>query len=128
MTLERRPSVARVRGSFGFALAGLLALVRGQPNVRVHIASALVVLALAAALRLAPLEIAVLALTIGLVFVAEGLNTAIESAVDLASPSHHPLAREAKDVAAGAVLVSAVTAVVVGAVLLGPRLLALLRA
>jgi diacylglycerol kinase (ATP) len=63
---------------------------------------------------------------IGLVWTAEGVNTAIEAVVDLASPDMHPLAGKAKDVAAGAVLLAALAAVVVGLLVFGPRVLALL--
>ena len=64
-------------------------------------------------------------LAIGLCMTAEAFNTAIESVVDLASPEQHPLAGRAKDVAAGAVLLAAMTAVVVGVIVFGPRLLAI---
>ena len=69
---------------------------------------------------------AVLALAIGLVLVGEAFNTALEAVVDLASPSRHPLAKVAKDVAAAGVLLAAATAALVGLLILGPRLLALL--
>ena len=68
-------------------------------------------------------ELAILLLTIGFVLVLEALNTALEALVDLASPEYHPLAKIAKDVAAAAVLIAAITAVLVGLVLLLPRLL-----
>jgi diacylglycerol kinase (ATP) len=63
---------------------------------------------------------------IGLVLTAEGINTAIEAVVDLASPEQHLLAGRAKDVAAGAVLIAAVVAAVIGLLVFGPRVLALL--
>jgi diacylglycerol kinase len=65
---------------------------------------------------------AVIVLTIAMVFTAEFINTAIEAIVDLASPDHHPLAKVGKDVGAGAVLVAALAAVVVGLLILGPPL------
>jgi diacylglycerol kinase (ATP) len=116
----------RVLQSFGFARAGIVTLIQTQPNARVHIALGALAAWLAYVLGLSPLECAVLALTMGLVLVSEAINSAIETVVDLASPAIHPLARQAKDVAAGAVLLSAVTAMVVGLVLFGPRLLLLL--
>jgi diacylglycerol kinase (ATP) len=76
-------------------------------------------------LRIAHWEWVVLTLTIGLVLAAEGFNTAIEATVDLATRDRHPLARIAKDVAAGSVLICALTAVVVGVLIFGPRLWAL---
>jgi diacylglycerol kinase (ATP) len=67
-----------------------------------------------------------LVLTIALVLAAEGFNTAVEAAVDLASPFYHPLAKIAKDVAAGTVLLTAIASVIVGLILFLPRLLSLL--
>jgi len=116
----------RVLRSFSFAGAGIVALIQTQPNARVHIALGVLAVWLAYTLKLPPLECAVLALTMGLVLISEAINSAIEAVVDLASPAIHPLARQAKDMAAGAVLLSAVTAVIVGLILFGPRLLQLL--
>jgi diacylglycerol kinase (ATP) len=114
----------RVLRSFGFAGAGIVTLLHTQPNARVHVALGAGAASLAFWLGLSALECAVLVLTMGLVLVAEAVNTAIEAVVDLASPSIHPLAQRAKDIAAGAVLLSAVTAVLVGLALFGPRLIA----
>jgi diacylglycerol kinase len=77
---------------------------------------------MAAWLRVSRVEWAILVLTIAAVIILEGLNTAIEAAVDLASPQVHPLAKVAKDVAAGMVLVAAVAAAAVGGLILGPPL------
>jgi diacylglycerol kinase len=65
---------------------------------------------------------AILVVTIAMVFMAEFINTAIEAVVDLASPAHHPLAKVGKDVGAGAVLVAALAAIIVGLLILGPPL------
>ena len=83
------------------------------------------VLAFAAWLRITALEWAVLVLAMALVLVLEALNTAVELTVTLASPERHPLAKAAKDVAAGMVLIAAIASVVVGVVILGPRLIGL---
>jgi diacylglycerol kinase len=117
--------VRRVVRSFGFATAGIMTLVLTQPNARVHVVLGAGAASVAFWLGLSAMEWAVLALTVGLVLVAEAVNTAIEAAVDIASPSIHPLARQAKDIAAGGVLISAITAVIVGVALFGPRLLAM---
>jgi diacylglycerol kinase len=85
---------------------------------------ALGVSALGIALGLPAAHLALLLGAIGLVLVTEVFNTAIEAAVDLASPHWHPLARDAKDMAAGAVLVAAIIAALTGLLLLGPPLLA----
>jgi diacylglycerol kinase len=80
------------------------------------------VIALGAWLSLSRIEWAILALAMGLVWIAEFFNTALEAVVDLASPDIHPLAKVSKDVGAAAVLIAAITSVVVGLLILGPPL------
>src|SRR5689334_16055178 len=113
--------------SFRYAFAGLFHVARSQRNFRIHMAAALVAAALALALGFAPLEWAVLATIITLVMTLEMVNTVIEAVVDLASPEYHVLAKIAKDMAAGAVLLTAIGAVVVGLFLFVPHLLPLIR-
>jgi diacylglycerol kinase len=108
--------------SFGYAFAGLGFLLRTQRNARVHVAVGTLACVLAAWLRVSRVEWAVLVFTIALVIILEGLNTAVECAIDLASPQVHPLAKAAKDLAAGMVLVAAVASVAVGLLILGPPL------
>jgi undecaprenol kinase len=112
----------RVIRSFRFAGAGVVFVVRTQPNARVHLLVASLVITAAALLRVGPLAWAILLLDIALVISLEAMNTAIEFAVDLASPGYHDLAKAAKDVAAAAVLVAATLSVVVGLLVLGPPL------
>jgi diacylglycerol kinase len=95
---------------------------RTQPNAWLHAAITLVVVALGIWLRLGRTDWVLILLTIGLVWVAEFLNTAIEAVVDLASPRQHKLAQIAKDGSAGAVLLAAIIAVLVGLLVLGPPL------
>jgi len=73
-------------------------------------------------LRLPPRDFAIIIVTITLVWAAELTNTAIEAAIDLASPDRHPLAKAGKDAAAGAVLVTAIGAILIGLLILGPPL------
>lgn len=108
--------------SFYFAFAGLSYLFRTQRNARVHAMVGMTVCALAAYVGISLAEWAVLVFTIALVLILEGLNTAIEMAIDLASPNIHPLAKAAKDLAAGMVLVGAIASVAVGLLILGPPL------
>ena len=108
--------------SFRYAGRGLRALVASQPNARIHAAATLAAGLLALALDLSPLEGCALVLAIGLVWLAEALNTALELLCDLASPKPHPLVARAKDVAAGGVLAAALAAALVGLLLFGPRL------
>jgi diacylglycerol kinase (ATP) len=116
-----RPAPSRL-ASFRYAFAGWWYMLRTQRNAWIHAVLSTVVFALGLLLGLGRLEWALLVLTIGLVWMAEFVNTALEAVVDLASPDLHPLAKVGKDVAAAAVLVGAATAVVVGLLILGPPL------
>ncbi len=108
--------------SFRYAFAGIWHTLKTQRNAKIHTAITVAVLLLGVWLRLPAPDWAVLALTIGVVFAAEIINTAIEAVVDLVAPEFHPLAKIAKDAAAGSVLVLAVAAVVVGLLILLPPL------
>lgn len=110
--------------SFGHAAAGIVYVLRTQRNARIHAAIAVAVIAVGLLLGLPRIDWAVLILTIGMVFIAEFVNTVVEALVDLISPQIHPLARVAKDVSSGAVLVLALVAVAVGLLILGPPLCA----
>lgn len=116
-----------MRGSlvktFRDAFTGLGHVVRTQRNARIHLAITLLVFVIAAWLRITAQDWAILVLTAALVWTSELINTALEALVDLASPQEQPLARAAKDLAAGAVLIAALAAIVVGVLLLGPALL-----
>ena len=92
--------------------------------MRIHAVAAVAVVAGAALLRLPALSCALLALATALVLTAELLNTALEALVDLASPVEHPLAKQAKDVAAAAVLIASAAAVATAAFVLWDRLAA----
>ncbi len=116
------PLVAFTR-SFGHASAGLRYLFRSQRNARIHLALTALAAALALWLGIEASEWAILSLTVGFVLACEALNTAIEAALDRISADHHPLAKVAKDTAAGAVLIAAITALTVAAFLFLPRLL-----
>lgn len=108
--------------SFRHAFAGWAYVIRTQRNAWIHGLASVSVFALGLWLGLSRLEWVVIVLAIALVWMAEFINTALEAVVDLASPNLHPLAKVGKDVAAAAVLVGALTAAVVGALILGPPL------
>jgi diacylglycerol kinase (ATP) len=109
--------------SFKYAWAGISYSFHTQRNFRIHVAVCAMAIALSIVLHLSPVEIAVIGITSGLVLALELLNTAIESLVDLTvKQTYHELAKIAKDCAAGAVLVSALVAVLVAGMLLLPRL------
>ena len=125
---DRAPAPARAATllvAFRYAFAGIRYLLWTQRNAKIHIALGLAAVALGL-LRIERGEWLALVLTIALVLVAEGVNTAVEAVVDLASPGYHPLAKTAKDVAAGTVLLAAIASVIVGLIVFLPRLLALL--
>ena len=108
--------------AFGHAFRGWGHVLRTQHNAWIHSAIATAVVMIGLWIGLPPRDWAIIVLTIAMVFTAEFINTAIEAVVDLASPVHHPLAKVGKDVGAGAVLVAALAAIVVGLLILGPPL------
>ena len=104
----------RLWRSFNHAFEGIMYATRTQPNMRVHLVAAALVLMASLVLRLDRFYVIALIVLIGMVLALELLNTAIEAMVDLLTVTHHPLAKTAKDAAAGAVLVASIAAVVVG--------------
>ncbi|MFD2785695.1 diacylglycerol kinase family protein [Hymenobacter rubripertinctus] len=122
-TPRRFPALLRQRAaSFGHALRGVGAALRTEVHLWFHAAATVAVVALGLYCGLARWEWVAVVLSVGAVWCAELVNTAVEAVVDLVSPQYHPLAGRAKDVAAGAVLVMALAAAVVGVVVFGPRL------
>lgn len=110
--------------SFQYAFAGIWYTLRTQRNAQIHLTMVILIVALGLALNINLTEWAIVALTMGFVIVTEMLNTVAESAMDYITTDYDPHVKVIKDVAAGAVLVSALTAVAVGLLILGPRLLA----
>lgn len=109
--------------SFHHAFAGWLHVLRTQRNAWIHAVATFIVFVIALWVGLDRLSWALLLVTVGLVWISEFLNTALEAIVDLASPDVHPLAQVGKDVGAAAVLISALVAIIVGLLILGPPLL-----
>ncbi len=112
---------AKFIAGFGYAFHGLWYALRTQRNARVHIAVAILAILVSIFFHISAVEFAMIFVAITGVFVAEMFNTVIEICVDLASPTYHPLAKIAKDVAAGAVLLNAMLSVVIGLFVLGPH-------
>ena len=109
--------------SFKYAWAGIIYGFQTQRNFRIHVAVCVLAIGLSLFLRLETVEIAIISITSGLVLTLELVNTAIESIVDLTvKQSYHELAKVAKDCAAGAVLVSALVALLVASTLILPPL------
>lgn len=113
--------------SLKFAVRGVATMLATQHNAWLHAVATVVVVAIGLTVRLSASEWCWIVLAITSVWTAEALNTAFEFLTDVASPDFHPIAGRAKDVAAGAVLVAACGAVVVGWLVLGPHVLAWLR-
>ncbi len=112
--------------SFRYAFSGWWYVIRTQKNAWIHAVISVAVLTAALWLRISARDMAVLILTIAMVWMGEFLNTALEAVVDLASPELHPLAKVGKDVGAAAVLIAAIASILIGLLILGPPLLAVL--
>ena len=108
--------------SFSYAATGIYFCLRTQRNMRIHVVAGFSAMGLGIWLEVPLVHLALVAVVSSLVVTMEMLNTAIENAVDLYTHRRHPLAKIAKDVAAAAVLVSAINAVLVGLMVLGPSL------
>jgi diacylglycerol kinase len=107
--------------SFRYALKGIRVLVASQPNARIHLMAALVVIFLGLWFDISSQEWLILVGFISLVICLEAVNTAIEYLTDLVSPEYNPLAGKVKDIAAGAVLIAAIGAVVAGVMIFLPK-------
>ena len=114
----------RIR-SFKFAFAGIWTMLKSQHNAWLHAVATLVVVVAGFYFRVTPSQWCWLVLAVIAVWTAEALNTAFELLADVASPDFHPLVKQAKDVAAGAVLIAAIGAVIIGLLILGPCCMAL---
>jgi diacylglycerol kinase (ATP) len=108
---RRRISIVE---SFNYAVEGIIHVLRTHRNMRIHLAAATIVLVLALWIGVDRLELVALLLAIAFVLIAEMVNSAIEAAIDLATSSFDPLAKLAKDIAAGAVLIASINAIAVG--------------
>lgn len=104
----------KMTDSFGHAIDGMIYCIKTQRNMRIHVLAAVTVMAASLFLRLSRVEIMILYLVIAFVIVCEMFNTAIEKAIDISIKEYNPLAKVSKDVAAGAVLVSALCSIAIG--------------
>ena len=108
--------------SFKYACMGIKSAIKSERNMKIHVLATLIVTALGFILGLDPLEWVACIFSIVIVISSEMLNTAIETIVDLVSPNINPLAKKTKDIAAGAVLVLAIGALVVGLIIFIPKI------
>ncbi len=112
----------RLFNSFGYAINGIIDMIGAEPNARIHLVFAVLVILSGWAFEVSLTEWSILGICIAAVFAAEAFNTAIEYLTDLASPEQHPLAGKAKDAAAGAVLCCAIGSAVAGLLIFGPKI------
>ena len=119
---RKRQSLAK---SFYHAFAGIFATIQTERNIKIHLGFVTLVLIAGFALRISITEWMLVLTLFGLVLALELVNTAVESTVDLVTEERHPLAKKAKDAAAGAVLIAAINAAIIGCIIFVPKLLAL---
>jgi diacylglycerol kinase (ATP) len=126
--MESRPFqfTGRIR-SFRYAMVGIIRMISCQHNAWIHSIATGVVIAAGFLFHLSRSEWCWIVLAVSIVWTAEALNTAFEFLADAASPNFHPGVRDAKDVAAGAVLITAVASLVIGAIIFWPHLMGLLK-
>ena len=120
---KERARDKRLVDSFNFAIEGLISSLKNEKHMKVHILAAIIIVILAIVINASKVEILIISLSVSFVIITELVNTAVEAIIDLVSPERHPLAKLAKDVAAGAVLVAAINALCVGYLLFYDKLL-----
>ncbi len=123
---QRLSFSGRIR-SFRCAVKGIGEMLRSQHNAWIHAAATVLVIAAGLVMGLEAGEWCWITLAVIAVWTAEALNTAFEFLTDVASPEFHPLAGKAKDVAAGAVLISAVGAMIIAGIVFFPKIVAVWR-
>jgi len=116
-------SLAARAESFGYALSGLRFVIKNEHNARIHVAAAALVLVLGVTYRIAPADWSILVLSIISVWFAETINTAFEYVCDVVSPEKNEAVKHAKDIAAGAVLITAMGAVIIGTIVMLPYIM-----
>ena len=112
--------------AFQYAFAGIYELWKKEPNTRIHMFFSVAVIIAAIIFKINAFEFCILILTIGFVWFAEAMNSAVERVVDLVTLDKKPLAKAAKDLAAGAVLISAISSVFIGLFIFLPKIFALI--
>ncbi|PSL49657.1 undecaprenol kinase [Chitinophaga niastensis] len=112
--------ISKRLASFGYAFSGIAAFLRSEPHARIHAVATIAVVAAGCWYKLATQEWIWIVMSIALVWTTEMFNTVIEKMMDHLSPQHHPKVKFIKDVAAGAVLVAAIAAAIIGAFIFIP--------
>ncbi len=109
--------------SFKFAFAGLRTLFKEEHNARIHVLAAVIAIALGFAMKISSNEWILLIGAISLVFICELINTSLEALADFVSPEKHPQIKKVKDLAAASVLISTLSALIVGIILFLPKII-----
>lgn len=122
----KQRGIKRLIKSFSYAKDGLKYAFKFEQNLTVHIIATIIVIILGILFNISLSEWAICILAIGLVIATELINTSIEATIDLVTPEYNKLAKIAKDTAASAVLVFAITAVILGLIIFGPKIIALI--
>ncbi|WP_247237285.1 diacylglycerol kinase family protein [Telluribacter sp. SYSU D00476] len=123
--MSQRPiDIPKALRSFRYAGEGIVSLFRFENNARIHLLAAVAVILLGFFFEISIAEWGLIITHIGLVWMAEAFNTAFEKLADLVSPEYHPTIKAVKDLAAGGVLMVALSAVIVGGLVFIPKLLA----
>ena len=123
MKMEKKDPLYR---SFGYAFQGIFTCVRKERNMKIHCVAAVLVVIAGAILKISAIEWCICLALFGLVMALEHVNTAVEAVVDMVTEEYHPLAKIAKDTAAGAVLIAAIMAAIAGGIIFLPKIAQLL--
>lgn len=123
---KKKYSIKRFFKSFKYAICGIGKAYQTEQNLLVHTIVTFVVIGLSWYLKISRFELMFIVFAIGLVITLELVNTAIENVVDMAMPNMHPLAKSAKDIASSAVLVSSITALIIGLMIFLPKIIELI--
>ena len=120
-------SIKRLRKSFGYAFKGIDDVIEHEPNMKIHVVVAILVVIMAIILKVSIIEWIILVLLIGAVLAAETINTTIENLVDMYTKEYDEKAKIVKDTAAGTVLILAITSAIIGLIIFVPKIICLLE-
>ena len=120
-------SIKRLKKSFGYAFKGIDDVISNEPNMKIHVSVAILVVIMAFLLKISMIEWIILVLLIGLVLAVEVINTTIENLVDMYTKDYNERAKVVKDTAAGTVLILAITAVIIGLMIFIPKIILVLE-
>ena len=120
-------SIKRLRKSFGYAFKGIDDVIKHEPNMKIHVVVAILVVIMAYILKVSIIEWIILVLLIGAVLAAETINTTIENLVDMYTKESDEKAKIVKDTAAGTVLILAITSAIIGLIIFIPKIIYLLE-